>query len=83
MEMPEGAGVGTPQLYDNQPAPSAPVSGGGRGGRSGKSGRVAKMKVTSMATEVASTSRRTNDGVFHCPSMSPRSSLFLYTSLTM
>ena len=29
--------------------------------------KVAKMKVTSMATEVASTSRRTNDGVFQCP----------------
>jgi len=30
--------------------------------------KVAKMKVTSMATEVASASRRTNDGVFVCPS---------------
>jgi len=30
--------------------------------------KVAKMKVTSMATEVASSSRRTNDGVFVCPS---------------
>ena len=29
--------------------------------------KVAKMKVTSMATEVASSSRRTNDGVFQCP----------------
>jgi hypothetical protein len=31
-------------------------------------GRLAKMKVTSMATEVAATMRRTNDGVFQCPS---------------
>lgn len=30
--------------------------------------KVAKMKVTSMATEVASQSRRTNSGIFHCPS---------------
>ncbi|WWC70257.1 uncharacterized protein I206_104207 [Kwoniella pini CBS 10737] len=29
--------------------------------------RVAKQKVTSVATEVASTSRRTNSGVFRCP----------------
>lgn len=31
-------------------------------------GRLAKMKVTSVATEVAATMRRTNDGVFQCPS---------------
>ena len=31
------------------------------------SAAVAKMKVTSTATEVASTSRRTNEGVFRCP----------------
>jgi hypothetical protein len=29
---------------------------------------IAKMKVTSMATEVASQSRRTNSGIFKCPS---------------
>jgi len=29
--------------------------------------KVAKMKVTSVATEVASSSRRTNEGVFRCP----------------
>lgn len=29
--------------------------------------RVAKMKVTSVATEVASQSRRTNSGIFQCP----------------
>ncbi|KAL1405538.1 hypothetical protein Q8F55_009176 [Vanrija albida] len=29
--------------------------------------RVAKLKVTSMATEVASASRRTNEGSFRCP----------------
>lgn len=29
--------------------------------------RVARMKVTSVATEMASTSRRTNEGVFRCP----------------
>ena len=33
----------------------------------GKPVKVRKMKVTSMATEVASSSRRTNDGVFKCP----------------
>ncbi|EIW70661.1 hypothetical protein TREMEDRAFT_61169 [Tremella mesenterica DSM 1558] len=33
----------------------------------GRSLRVARMKVTSVATEVASTSRRTNDGIFKCP----------------
>jgi hypothetical protein len=30
--------------------------------------RMPRMKVTSMATEVASSARRTNDGVFVCPS---------------
>lgn len=36
---------------------------------------VAKMKVTSMATEVASQSRRTNSGIFKCPGeLSQRSS---------
>jgi hypothetical protein len=29
--------------------------------------KVAKLKVTSMATEVASQSRRTNSGIFKCP----------------
>ena len=29
--------------------------------------KVAKMKVTSVATEMASSNRRTNDGVFKCP----------------
>lgn len=29
--------------------------------------KVAKMKVTSMATEVAATNRRTNSGIFKCP----------------
>ena len=53
MDLPDGVQI--PQLHDA--GPSAP--------RSKK--RVAKMKVTSMATEVASASRRTNDGVFQCP----------------
>ncbi|WWD17316.1 hypothetical protein CI109_101756 [Kwoniella shandongensis] len=52
MDMPEGAQI---------PAP-APVASG-----SGGKKKVAKMKVTSVATEVASTSRRTNSGVFQCP----------------
>ena len=30
-------------------------------------GRIAKLKVTSSATEMASSSRRTNEGVFRCP----------------
>ena len=37
----------------------------------GDPAKVAKMKVTSTATEVASSSRRTNDGVFVCPSEFP------------
>jgi hypothetical protein len=53
MDMPDGVQV--PQLYHEQ---SRAVPG---------KKRVAKMKVTSMATEVASSSRRTNDGVFKCP----------------
>ena len=32
--------------------------------------RMPRMKVTSMATEMASSARRTNDGVFVCPSES-------------
>lgn len=32
--------------------------------------KMPRMKVTSMATEVASSARRTNDGVFVCPSES-------------
>lgn len=32
--------------------------------------KMPRMKVTSMATEVASSARRTNDGVFLCPSES-------------
>jgi len=53
MDMPEGAQV--PPLHEA--GPSAPKV----------KKRVAKMKVTSMATEVASASRRTNDGAFQCP----------------
>jgi hypothetical protein len=30
--------------------------------------KMPRMKVTSMATEMASSARRTNDGVFICPS---------------
>jgi len=30
--------------------------------------KMPRMKVTSMATEMASSARRTNDGVFVCPS---------------
>lgn len=30
--------------------------------------KMPKLKVTSVATEVASSSRRTNDGAFVCPS---------------
>ncbi|KAK8864388.1 hypothetical protein IAR55_001636 [Kwoniella newhampshirensis] len=51
MDMPEGAQV-----------PAAAGSGS-----KGSKKKVAKMKVTSVATEVASTSRRTNSGVFQCP----------------
>ncbi|WVW83867.1 hypothetical protein I302_105889 [Kwoniella bestiolae CBS 10118] len=53
MELPDGV-----QLPATTPA--AGKTGGGKK-------RVAKMKVTSVATEVASTSRRTNSGVFRCP----------------
>ena len=52
MDMPDGVQI--PQLYNEPPRAAAKK-------------RVAKMKVTSMATEVASSSRRTNDGVFKCP----------------
>lgn len=47
------------------------VSGGSGSGGSGSVGRVAKQKVTSVATEVASNSRRTNNGIFQCPGKSP------------
>ncbi|WVQ99384.1 hypothetical protein IAU59_006517 [Kwoniella sp. CBS 9459] len=68
MDMPEGVQV--PQLgavgegllaRAAGAVPAATTSG--RGGKK----RVAKMKVTSVATEMASTSRRTNSGVFKCP----------------
>lgn len=39
-----------------------------RTGHERRGSRVAKMKVTSVATEVASANRRTNEGVFRCPS---------------
>jgi hypothetical protein len=55
MDMPEGLQLGYSGESSGQAAEDAKA-------------RVAKMKVTSMATEVASTSRRTNDGVFKCPS---------------
>jgi hypothetical protein len=61
MAMPD-SGVQVPQLYNET---TAPVVGKGKGGKVKK---VAKMKVTSVATEVASSSRRTNDGTFVCPS---------------
>ncbi|OCF42914.1 hypothetical protein I317_03265 [Kwoniella heveanensis CBS 569] len=69
MDMPEGVQV--PQLgaVSNgllAQAAGAPPAAGGASGRGGKK-RVAKMKVTSVATEMASTSRRTNSGVFKCP----------------
>jgi hypothetical protein len=53
---------------DAQHPPEAVL--GSRGAARGKA-KIAKMKVTSMATEVASSSRRTNDGVFRCPGTSP------------
>jgi hypothetical protein len=55
MDMPEGLQLG----YSGEPSAQAAEDA---------KGKVTKMKVTSMATEVASTSRRTNDGVFKCPS---------------
>jgi hypothetical protein len=55
MDMPEGLQLGYTGESSAQAAEDAKA-------------KVAKMKVTSMATEVASTSRRTNDGVFKCPS---------------
>jgi hypothetical protein len=36
----------------------------------GKAAKMPRLKVTSMATEMASSARRTNDGVFVCPSKS-------------
>lgn len=53
MEMPEGV---PPELFA--------AAGGDPSNMRG----VAKMKVTSQATEVASQSRRTNSGIFRCPS---------------
>jgi hypothetical protein len=63
MDMPEGAKI---SQYGEEVAATGPTAGG--------KSKLAKMKVTSMATEVASTSRRTNDGVFKCPSESRCSS---------
>ncbi|WVQ67718.1 uncharacterized protein L199_005922 [Kwoniella botswanensis] len=59
MELPDG--VQLPATGD-QVQPVQQVQPQGKGRR-----RIAKMKVTSVATEVASTSRRTNSGVFKCP----------------
>lgn len=42
------------------------ASGSGGTGNKGR-GKISKMKVTSEATEVAATSRRTNNGIFQCP----------------
>lgn len=58
MDMPDGVTV--QELLGEQEAVAA-------GPAAKKQAKVAKMKVTSMATEVASTSRRTNEGVFKCP----------------
>ncbi|WWC89378.1 uncharacterized protein L201_004301 [Kwoniella dendrophila CBS 6074] len=61
MDLPEGVLLPTQQQTDmNLQNPITSTKSGGRK-------RVAKMKVTSVATEVASTSRRTNSGVFKCP----------------
>ncbi|KAL7421562.1 hypothetical protein Q5752_003331 [Cryptotrichosporon argae] len=57
MDMPEYEGGG------GGGSVAGPSGGGGGGGRA----RVVKQKVTSMATEAASASRRTNSGVFVCP----------------
>lgn len=58
MDMPDGVTV--QELLGEQESVAA-------GPAAKKQAKVAKMKVTSMATEVASTSRRTNEGVFKCP----------------
>lgn len=54
------ASPGRMDMPEGVQVPKLPNQGGSRK-------RVTKMKVTSVATEVASTSRRTNDGVFKCP----------------
>lgn len=62
MDMPEGQSVPMPMGHPSHSRSGSNASQQG-------AARLAKMKVTSMATEVAATSRRTNDGVFHCPGM--------------
>ncbi|WWC61829.1 uncharacterized protein I303_104414 [Kwoniella dejecticola CBS 10117] len=57
MDLPEGIQI--PQ--------STPLNANPNSAKTGGRKRVAKQKVTSVATEVASTSRRTNSGVFKCP----------------
>jgi hypothetical protein len=52
------------EMGGGSPVPLLPAAGSSKGRGKGK---ITKMKVTSMATEVASSNRRTNDGVFKCP----------------
>lgn len=62
MDMPEGQSVPMPMGHHSHSHSRSGSNASQQG-----AARLAKMKVTSMATEVAATSRRTNDGVFHCP----------------
>lgn len=62
MDMPDSMYPGHPII-----APATPLQVSGLYEEQQAPARVAKMKVTSVATEVASTSRRTNSGIFKCP----------------
>lgn len=66
MDMPDSIYPGHPII-----APATPLQVSGLYEEQQTPARVAKMKVTSVATEVASTSRRTNSGIFKCPGESP------------
>ncbi|WRT66343.1 uncharacterized protein IL334_003298 [Kwoniella shivajii] len=63
MELPDGTQVQESSPDPNTSTGQVPAATTSAKGRK----RVAKLKVTSVATEVASTSRRTNSGVFKCP----------------
>lgn len=62
MDMPDGMYPGHPII-----APATPLQVSGPYEEQQVPAKVAKMKVTSVATEVASTNRRTNSGIFKCP----------------
>lgn len=65
MDMPDGMNLNF--SMQGGASGSGSGSGSGQGGERGGKARLSKMKVTSMATEVAATSRRTNSGIFQCP----------------